>query len=132
MLGMNSRVRVFAYRSPVDMRKSFNTLSWLVTGLGHDVMHGDVFVFVGKSRRRAKVLWFDKTGLCLLCKRLEKGRFAAVWERAEMTTSELTLFIEGSEAVGKLKLSPDAFDLEKDGKVHFSRRQHGSTWKERR
>lgn len=103
------------------MRKSFNTLSALVAQLGHEVVAGDAFVFVGKGRRRAKVLWFDGTGLCLLAKRLEKGRFAPVWERAELTASELILFLEGSELVGRVPLSPPAFDLEKEGRVDFLR-----------
>ena len=121
MFGLSRRVRVFAYRQPVDMRKAFNTLSALVLELGHDVVAGDAFVFVGKRRRRAKVLWFDGTGLCLLAKRIEKGRFAPVWERAELTMSELTLFLEGNEEVGRIPLSPPAFSLERDGRVSFSR-----------
>jgi transposase len=120
VLGLSRRLRVFAYRSPTDMRKSFNTLAALVVELGHDVIKGDAFVFVGKSRRRAKVLWFDGTGLCLLAKRLEKGRFASVWERAELTSTELLLFLEGSTAVGRMALSPEPFDLERDGRVIFS------------
>lgn len=120
MLGLSRRVRVFAYRSPVDMRKSFNTLSALVLELGQDVVAGDAFVFVGKCRRRSKVLWFDGTGLCLLAKRLERGRFAPVWERAELTSSELVLFLEGSEAVGRMTLSPPPFSLERDGRATFS------------
>jgi transposase len=121
VLGLSRKLRVFAYRSPTDMRKSFNTLAALVAELGHDVVAGDAFVFVGKCRRRAKVLWFDGTGLCLLAKRLEKGRFAPVWERAELTSSELVLFLEGSEAVGRVALSPPPFELERDGRVEFSR-----------
>jgi transposase len=112
---------VFAYRAPTDMRKAFNTLAALVLELGHKVEAGDAFVFVGKTRRRAKVLWFDGTGLCLLAKRLEKGRFAALWERAELTSSELVLFLEGSEAVGRVELSPPAFSMEREGRVTFSR-----------
>lgn len=120
MLGLSRRVRVFAYRGPVDMRKSFNTLSALVLELGQDVVSGDAFLFVGKGRRRAKVLWFDGTGLCLLAKRLEKGRFAAVWEQAELTSSELLLFLEGSEAIGRIVLSPPPFSLEQDGRARSS------------
>lgn len=88
--------------------------------MGHEVAAGDVFVFVGRGRRRAKVLWFDGTGLCLLAKRLEKGRFAALWEKRELTSSELVLFLEGSEAVGRIALSPPQFDLESEGRVTFS------------
>ena len=59
---------------------------------------------------------FDGTGLCLLAKRLDKGRFAAIHERAkrgalQMTPAELQLFIEGSEAVGRVELSPPLLTL---------------------
>lgn len=106
MLGLSRRLRVFAWAEPVDMRKSFWTLSALVQSMGKDVAAGDVFLFVGKGRRRAKVLWFDGTGLVLLAKVLEQGQFAAVWERAaegvaEMSTSELMVFLEGCKVVGR-------------------------------
>lgn len=116
MLGLNRRLRVFAYRAPADMRKSFNTLSALVLELGHQVVAGDAYLFLGKCRRRAKVLWFDGTGLCVLAKRLEKGRFARVWDCSELTQSELMLFLEGSEVVGRMQLSPPPFRLEEDGR----------------
>jgi transposase len=103
------------------MRKSFNTLSALVLAMGHELVTGDAFAFVAKSRKRAKVLWFDGTGLCLLGKRLERGRFAPLWERAEVTSSELVLFLEGSEAIGRVQLSPPSFDFERDGRVTFRR-----------
>jgi transposase len=94
------------------MRKSFDTLAAVVTsGLGRDVLSGEVFVFVGRDRRRAKVLWWDGTGLCLFAKRLSKGRLAAPWaSKSEgaivWTMSELALFLEGSEAIGRVPLSP--------------------------
>ena len=100
------------------MRKSFWTLSALVHSSGHDVVKGDVFLFVGKGRRRAKVLWFDGTGLVLLCKVLERGRFAAVTKRAgssgvaEMTTSELMVFLEGSKVVGTASIVESTFSFE--------------------
>jgi len=66
---------------------------------------------VNRACNRAKVLWWDGTGLCILQKRLERGRFAAPWKRADdgvirMTESELALFIEGSQLVFMGKLSP--------------------------
>ena len=101
------QVAVFAYAKPVDMRKSFDTLSALVKQeLGRDVLSGALFLFVAKNRKRAKVLYFDGTGLCLFAKRLEKGRFAPICDRTRSTTLELTLaeltqFIEGAELIGK-------------------------------
>lgn len=75
------------------------------------VLTGDMFLFVSRDRTRAKVLYFDGTGLCVWAKRLERGRFAPVWQRSskasvEMTPSELALFVEGSESVGRMPLSP--------------------------
>jgi len=112
LIGHARGVQVFAYGEPVDMRKSFDTLSALVEGgMKRKVLTGDVFLFVARNRKRAKVLYFDGTGLCLLAKRLEKGCFArmhaVVGEReVTMTLSELSLFIEGSEAIGRAPLSP--------------------------
>lgn len=94
------------------MRKSFNTLSALVEQeMKRDVLSGDLFLFVSRNRKRAKVLYFDGTGLCLLAKRLDKGRFAPLWNRkkqggVELTPTELALFLEGSETVGRLPMSP--------------------------
>jgi transposase len=100
------------------MRKSFDALSGLVTGaLGRDFLSGDVFLFVGRDRKRAKALFWDGTGLCLYAKRLEQGRFASLWQREsgarplELTVSELALFLEGSELVGRAPLSPAPYTL---------------------
>jgi transposase len=115
VIGPTRQVRVFVYREAVDMRKAYDSLSALVTvHLKKTVTSGDVFVFIGKTRRRAKALYFDGTGLCLLCKRLVIGRFAAPWARPgngpiELTTSELALLIEGSEIVLRARLSPEPY-----------------------
>jgi transposase len=119
VIGLTRVVRVFAYGAPIDLRKGFNGLSALVEHeMKHKLLDGDVYLFVGRKPRRAKVLYFDGTGLCLLCKRLERGRFARPWERtggavATLTLSELALFLEGSEFVGRRMLVPPTFE-EKD------------------
>ena len=115
MLTLTRAVRVFACAQPVDMRKGFDGLSAVVEQLGGQVLKGDVFLFVGRCRRRAKVLYFDGTGLLLLTKRLFKGRFARPWVQAgapsvELTVAELSLFLEGCELAGRWKLSPPAFE----------------------
>lgn len=112
MIGPTRALSVFAYTEPCDMRKSFNTLSAIVAKqMQRSVPVGDVFLFVSSDRKRAKVLYFDGTGLCVLAKRLEKGMFAPIWKRkqargTEMTMSELALFIEGSETIGRFPMSP--------------------------
>ena len=62
---------MFGYPGPCDMRKSFNTLAGLVLEMGHELADGDVFAFVSRNRKRAKVLWYDGTGLCLLANYLD-------------------------------------------------------------
>jgi transposase len=115
VIGTTRQVRVFLYREPVDMRKAYDALSALVTTtLKQTLTSGDVFVFIGKTRRRAKALYFDGTGLCLFCKRLVTGHFAAPWQRPgngpiELTMSELALLIEGSELVLRARLSPEPY-----------------------
>lgn len=115
ILGSVRHVRVFVYRAPVDMRKAYDTLSALVTGpMKKSLLSGDVFVFIGRTRKRAKALYFDGTGLCLLGKRLEIGHFAAPWKRPgdgplELTMSELALLLEGSEHALRIRLSPEPY-----------------------
>ncbi|HMI85283.1 MAG TPA: IS66 family insertion sequence element accessory protein TnpB [Polyangiaceae bacterium] len=92
MIGVARGVSVFAYAEPCDMRKNFDTLSAIVTEtLRRDVLTGDLYLFVSRNRKRAKVLYFDGTGICLFSKRLEKGQFAAPWKRARKSTIEMTL-----------------------------------------
>lgn len=117
MIGSTRQVTVYAFGGPVDLRKGFDGLSALVTqGLRRDPLSGDLFVFVSRTRKRAKVLLWDGTGLCIYAKRLEQGRFACPWrdERKatlRLTLNELQLFLEGSALVGRVALSPPIFDV---------------------
>jgi transposase len=111
ILGTSRAVRVFAYPEPVDLRKGYDGLFGLVkTGLGRDPLGGDLFLFASKRRNSCKVLIWDGTGLCIFQKRLERGRFASLWRDdssvVQLTASELALFIEGCELVGRRALSP--------------------------
>lgn len=112
MIRLGPARRAYAFAAPVDMRKGFEGLWGLCTQrLGRDVLSGDLFVFVGRDRRRAKVLLFDGTGLCLYHKRLLRGRFACLWRdpgalELPLSPSELELFLEGCALVGTQPLSP--------------------------
>ena len=82
-------------------------------GLARDPLGGDLYLFVNKRRDSCKVLVWDGTGLCIFQKRLERQRFASPWKESgevvRMTATELALFIEGCELVGRRALSPAAF-----------------------
>jgi transposase len=113
MIGSTRSLRVWAYPAAADLRKGFDGLCGLVTQLRQDPLAGDCFLFVNRLRTRAKVLLWDGTGLCIYAKRLERGRFVSLWAgrkgTAELTTSELALFLEGSRAIGRIALSPEVF-----------------------
>jgi len=113
MIGSTRNLRVFAYAGPADLRKGFDGLYGIVVAeLERDPLDGDCFLFVNRARSRAKVLLWDGTGLCIYMKRLEQSRFACLWDgdktgaSVELTMSELSLFLEGCERVGRISLSP--------------------------
>jgi transposase len=99
MFGLSAAVRVYLAREPADMRKSFDGLAALASGnLALDPLSGHLFVFVNKRRDRIKILYWDRDGLAVWAKRLERGTFrlpAATSDRLEMTTAELAALLAG-------------------------------------
>src|SRR5947209_17807626 len=77
MIRTGGNIQVWVATTPVDMRKSFDGLAEVVRAfLGHDPLSGNLFVFGNRSGERVKVLWWDKNGLALYYKRIEKGTFS--------------------------------------------------------
>jgi transposase len=76
---------IYLHTRPTDMRKSFDGLCAIVREqFAADPLDGSLFVFLNKRRDRLKLLWWDRDGLAIWYKRLEKGSFEGV-------TSEQTL-----------------------------------------
>lgn len=96
--------KVLIYKNVVDMRKSYDGLYGLARESGYDVFTGDLFLFVSRSRKRAKVLFWDGTGLNILMKRMEKILFCKFIEQSEMTVSELNLFMQGARLEAQIKM----------------------------
>lgn len=101
MLSFSSKQRYFLYRGATDMRKGFNGLSGLVRQhLAHDLLSGDVFIFLNRRRDRIKLLMWDQTGFAVWYKVLERGTFelpAAAADHIELPWSDLVLLLEGIE-----------------------------------
>ena len=99
MFGLSAAVRVYLATKPADMRKSFDGLAALAsTSLALDSLSGHLFVFVNKRRDRIKILYWDRDGMAVWAKRLERGTFripAAASGRVEMTTAELAALLAG-------------------------------------
>jgi transposase len=121
MIGPGANGRIFAYAAPCDMRKGIDTLAGLVVASGREITTGDIYLFLGKNRKRAKCLWFD--GICarLLVNRIDAGRFAPLWRDGagpvELTASELLLFLNGSKLVGKVALTPPQIDRKAQNRI---------------
>jgi transposase len=61
---------------PVDLRKGFDGLMAIIRNEWRtDVFCGHLFVFLGRNQSLVKILHWDRGGLVLYSKRLEKGRF---------------------------------------------------------
>jgi len=91
--------RVFVFEEFVDLRAGFVKLSYLVRSkLEKELVDGDIFLFLGKNRKKLKAICYDGTGLLLIAKRMERGRFMALedLEDREITTEELDYLMRGS------------------------------------
>lgn len=93
-------LRVFVYRDRIDMRCGFERLHSLCVHQMNALMdQGHVYFFFGKNRKRVKLLVFDGSGLVLIAKRIERGKFMDLSEmlgRSEIGLDELKLIIHGS------------------------------------
>ena len=70
------QVRVYACLQPTDMRRGFDGLSRMVRDLlQQDPLSGSLFLFRNRSRARLKILYWDRDGLAIWYKRLERGSF---------------------------------------------------------
>jgi transposase len=99
MIGLPAGTQIWLVAGVTDMRRGFDGLAAIVQAkLASNPYGGHVFVFRGRRGDRIKVLWWDGDGLCLLCKRLERGHF--VWPQAEsgsvhLSAAQLSMLLEG-------------------------------------
>jgi transposase len=99
MIGLPAGTCIRVAAGITDMRCGFNGLAAKVqTALEEDPFSGHVFVFRGRRGDIIKILWWSGDGLCLLAKRLERGRF--IWPQASsgticLTQAQLSMLLEG-------------------------------------
>lgn len=98
MIALPSGTRVWLAAGITDMRCGFDSLAARVqTALTENPFSGHIFVFRGRRGDLIKLLWWDGDGLCLLAKRLERGRF--IWPQAEsgvisLTSAQLSMLLK--------------------------------------
>ena len=76
MFSLDDSMRYYLYPYPADMRKSFYTLSGIVTNsMGHNVQSGYVFIFLNRTLTVIKLLHMECGGLVIYHMKLEEGSF---------------------------------------------------------
>lgn len=111
MISFTRRTKVFVSKEPTDMRASYDTLFSKAKGvLNQDPFSGHLFVFINSKRNCIKCLYYDGTGLVLLCKRLEKNTFSRInpmfRQEIVLTAAEFALFFEGADLEKRFVESP--------------------------
>ena len=112
--------KIFVYSEPIDMRFGFERLSYLIREeMGKNIDIGDLFLFLGKNRRRLKAIRFDGSGLVLSTKRIEKKKgFMNIKDlegRLEISHEELELILHGSVLRKYLPLGREELDNPSNG-----------------
>ncbi len=99
MLALTGTSRIWLYHPATDLRKSFDGLAGLVRQhAGDELYEGAFYVFVNRRRTLVKILYWDRDGLALWAKRLERGTFrlpAVQAGRVALTAVELSLLLAG-------------------------------------
>lgn len=114
---------IFVATSAIDMRRAFDGLA--------EAARSVLFVFYNARRDRLKLLWWDRSGYCLLYKRLDRGVFRIPEPTREGETSvmiearELAMILEGIELPPKRR--PTAREIAREGREKVLRmRSDGS------
>lgn len=106
MLILPPNLRIYIATAATDMRRSFDSLAEMVRSeLKGNPRSGDLYVFLGASGNRAKLLYWESSGYWLYYKRLEKGKFKIPIKRdacavLEVKAAELSLLLEGIDLDG--------------------------------
>ncbi len=104
MIQVGGGLKVVLATQPVDFRRGVHGLAALVAqALSADPYCGDVFIFRSKRSDRLKLIAWDGSGMVLMTKWLEAGRFTwpPIKEGAvHLSAAQMALLIEGLDWTG--------------------------------
>ena len=100
MRAISTFPHLYIHKAPVDMRKSINGLSSIVSEeMKYDFHSDSLFIFTNRRRTHMKILYFDKSGFALWLKRLESSKFP--WLKdfnesvIEISSEDMELLLSG-------------------------------------
>lgn len=107
MLSLPPSVRLYVATQLIDGRKGPDSLMTLVRDvLGEDIFGGHLFIFFTRRRDRVRIIYWDRNGIAMWTKRLERGRFRfqktndADIDVRTIEAAELALVLEGIDLDG--------------------------------
>lgn len=90
--------KVELFTKSVDLRKGQRGLLSILEGeLKKESREDVLYIFINGNRSLMKALYWDRTGYCILSKKLLKGRFCLPLgnESVEIDKKDLVLFMDG-------------------------------------
>jgi hypothetical protein len=117
MMSSFKNQKIWLIRHRVDFRRAHNGLLAEAYKMNLNPFVGDVLIFIGKNRRRIKVLHADDTGLWVSAKiftmEAMKSKFKFLLEPhcEEITQAELAMLMEGSRYTVEKKVK--TFDMKR-------------------
>ena len=109
---VHRRSRIWLARHRVDFRKQHDGLLAEAYRMNLDPFAGDVVIFIGRARRRIKVLYADGTGTWVSAKKFTmeamktKLNFLLEPMCQSITSAELAMLMEGSSYKMEKKVTP--------------------------
>jgi transposase len=97
------QTKIYLYAKDVDMRKSFDGLHAIVQSeFQRDIRWGDLFLFLNRRLDRLKLIYWDRDGLAIWMKRLERGTFQRPQcppdaDHVLMDATDLAILLSGIE-----------------------------------
>lgn len=101
MISFSPTLKIYLHREPIDMRKSYDGLFGIVKNdLSLDVRHGGLFMFINLRRNRVKLMYWDRDGIAIWQKRLERGSLqhpqpTGDIKHLEIDAAELNMLLAG-------------------------------------
>lgn len=107
MLSLPPSVRLYVATNPVDGRKGPDSLMAVVRDAFRlDVFSGHLFIFFSRRFDRVRIVYWDRDGIAMWTKRLERGRFRLPRDPSNevdvrsLDAAELGLILEGIDLTG--------------------------------